>query len=114
MSRYKSRTADQYHFLPAFSGKSQHPQLYERCIEYLGLTDKFFRLRSMEDEYDPSPPWYQTVNMLVGVAKLEDGQEAVTSVLIFQAVPGRADRIARQTSADPGFVALVLVDYFSI
>jgi len=111
---YSSKSSKYFRFLPAFTGRSLSPELYDRSIQYLGLTDKFFRLRSTEDDLDESPPWYQTVNMLVGVEIKKDGQEGITSILIFQALPGRAVEITQKSMVDSGFVALPIIDYFSL
>ena len=57
-------------------------------MEFLGITDKFYRSRVSDDPFENTLPWYDTVNMIVGVRQGEDAQDLVTSILLFQAVIG--------------------------
>ena len=42
----------------------------------------------MTDELEYEPPWYETVNMVVGCKQASDDDYDITSVLIFQAAVG--------------------------
>ena len=88
--RYNSRTAEIYRFMPAFHSRQLSPKLFQRCLEFLSVTGKFYRTRSSDDPFENTLPWYDTVNMIVGVRQGEDAEDQVTSILMFQAVIGEA------------------------
>ena len=81
--RYNSETAEIYRFLPAFQGRKNYSDLFFKCMDYLRVADAFYKTWSADDPFEHTLPWYETVNMIVGVKQGDEAEDTVTSVLIF-------------------------------
>ena len=112
VSRFASEHADTFRFIPAFSGKTRTPQMYDTIMAYLKLVDPHFRLRSMIDPFENEPPWYDTVHMIAGFKQIEDGKLNITSLFMFQACIGEIEP-SEETGPKPrDIVWFCLLDFF--
>jgi hypothetical protein len=82
-------------------------------MKFLGITDKFYRSRVSDDPFEHTLPWYDTVNMIIGVRQGEDAEDQVTSILLFQAVIGELQADKSEGHPQQDMVVMPILDYFS-
>ena len=112
MSRYTSDLADYFKFIPSFKGRIKDPHFYERTEMFLKLHDPHFRLRAMIDPFDHEPPWYDTVNMVVGCKQAEDDNYEISTVLLLQAVIGELQVGFADLKGTQDVVWVLMLDFF--
>jgi hypothetical protein len=66
-----------------------------------------------DDPFEHTLPWYDTVNMIIGVRQGEDAEDQVTSILLFQAVIGEVQPDKSEGHPQQDMVVMPILDYFS-